>query len=120
MIRTAKAKKHLQRDMDMPKIIVDSVEMRRLADKLERLAEEYQHLYEYDLYGTVVDSIRRAYKGIDADAMIHGLEEFRNDFARLKAVIDQYVAHLRYAARAYDEIQAEIETKAKELKQDVQ
>ncbi len=103
----------------MPNIKVDSGEIRRLADKLERLAEEYQHLYEYDLYGTVVDSIRRAYKGVDADAMIHGLEGFRNDFARLKAVIDQYVAHLRYAARAYDDIQTEIESKAKNLKQDV-
>lgn len=103
----------------MPKTIVDSGEMRRLADRLERLADEYQFLYERELYGTIVENIRRAYKGIDAEAMIHGLEEFRNDFARIKYTIDQYASHLRFAARTYDDMQAELAAKANQLTQDV-
>lgn len=103
----------------MSKTVADSGQMRRLAAKLERLADEYQHLYEYELYGTIVDDIRRAYKGVDTDAMIHGLEEFRNDFSRLRYTVYQYAAYLRKAAAKYDDMQAELAAQAAQLTKDV-
>jgi len=97
---------------------IDSDELRRLADRIERLADEYQYLYRHKLYGEVLSDIRRAYKGVDADAMINGLEQFRYDFNRLKHVIDQYVCYLRRAARRYDEVQEELEQSADLLSSD--
>ncbi len=103
----------------MPRAIVDSTDMRRLAGRLEQLSDEYQYLYERELYGRVSEKIRKAYKGVDADAMIHGLEEFHNDFARLKRTIDQYAAHLRRAAAKYDDMQEELACQAAQLSKDV-
>lgn len=96
----------------MSRIVVDSQEMRRLASKLERLADEYQYIVQNELYGKVVDGIRRCYNGVDADAMIHGLEEFRSDLLRMKKVVDQYAGYIRNAARKYDETQDELAAKA--------
>lgn len=102
----------------MSKTTVDSAALRRLADRIEQLADEYQYLYQHKLYGEILDSIRRAYKGEDADAMMNGLEQFRYDFNRLKYIIDQYVQHLRNAARRYDEAQDELKQNAAKLTDD--
>lgn len=103
----------------MPRVVVDSGDMRKLARRLEQLSDEYQYIYERELYGRITEQIRAAYKGVDAEAMIHGLEEFRNDFNRMKNVIDQYAAHLRQAAMRYDDAQAELASHAAGLTKDI-
>ncbi len=97
---------------------IDSGAMRRLASRLDALAEDYEYLYEHDLYVVIVDNIRRAYKGVDADALVYGLEGFKNDFRRLKRTINQYADFLRRAARRYDELQEELAARARQLTSD--
>ncbi len=99
--------------------IVDTQKMRSLASKLATLADEYKNIYESKLYGSCNDSIKKAWIGSDADAVINQLEGFHNDFNKLTAVVNQYSEYIKKAAQAYDDAQEALRNKAATLTKDV-
>ncbi len=103
----------------MADTIVTTESMRSLASKIENLASEYQTLYTNQLYGTVASDVKKAWIGVDADAVITRLEGFHNDFDNIVKVLNQYVEHLRKAAQTYDDQQEKLRQAANTLTQDV-
>lgn len=103
----------------MADTIVTTESMRSLASKIENLASEYQTLYTNQLYGTVASDVKKAWVGVDADAVITRLEGFHNDFDNIVKVLNQYVEHLRKAAQTYDDQQEALRQAANTLTQDV-
>lgn len=103
----------------MADTIVTTESMRSLASKIENLASEYQTLYTNQLYGTVASDVKKAWIGVDADAVINRLEGFHNDFDNIVKVLNQYVEHLRKAAQNYDDQQEQLRQAANNLTQDV-
>lgn len=102
----------------MADVRVSSESMRSLATEIEGLANDYQNIYTSDLYGTVVDDVKKAWSGKDADAVLARLEGFHNDFNNMYKVLIQYAGHIRNAANIYDNQQAEMVSRANQLKQD--
>lgn len=102
----------------MADVIVSSESMRTLASKIEELAGNYQDIYTRQLYGTVVDNVKKAWKGKDSDAVLTRLEGFHNDFDNMYKVLTQYAQHIRSAANTYDAQQDSIFTAAQRLRQD--
>ncbi len=103
----------------MADTIVTTESMRSLASKIENLASEYQTLYTNQLYGTVASDVKKAWIGVDADAVLARLEGFHNDFDNIVKVLNQYVEHLRKAAKTYDDQQEALRQAANTLTQDV-
>lgn len=102
----------------MADVRVSSDSMRDLANRIEEMANDYKEIYTGRLYGTVAGNVRNAWTGKDSDAVLNRLEGFHNDFDNMYNVLNQYVAHLRSAAQAYDAQQEELTNRANQLKQD--
>lgn len=102
----------------MADVIVSSGSMRTLANNVEQLANDYKDIYENQLYDTVVNDVKKAWSGKDAEAVLARLEGFHNDFNNMYKVLIQYAGHIRNAANIYDNQQAEMVSRANQLKQD--
>ncbi|MBP0984873.1 MAG: WXG100 family type VII secretion target [Oscillospiraceae bacterium] len=102
----------------MADVIVSSGSMRTLANNVEQLANDYKDIYENQLYDTVVNDVKKAWSGKDAEAVLARLEGFHNDFTNMYSVLEQYAKHLRHAADFYDKKQQYMVDEANKLTKD--
>lgn len=105
--------------MASSKIYVDYDNLESCITQLETLKEEYRTAYTNNLYGNVMESVKNAYSGDDCNAFVEKVESFRNDFARLTEVIQQYIDFLKKAKNDYMNTQENLTQLAKQLKGDM-
>lgn len=83
--------------------------------QLETLRDEYNSAYTVDLYTNAVEEVKGAYKGVDCDAFVNKVEEFRDDFDKMYQVLGQYIEHLRNVLKDYRTQQEHLAQVAKTL-----
>ncbi len=97
-------------------IIVETTQLDTAAGKVEELAtnyfEEYTKLYE------LVTELQNAWAGADNTAYTNQINEFKDDFQRMKNLMDDYAQFLRETAAKYRSVQEEIKTGAQKLQID--
>lgn len=90
--------------------------LRMFAVKIEGLANEYQTLYNTNLYNNLVDTqLKEAYQGSDADAVTARLESYRQPFTSMKNQLDKYAQFLRSVAETYDSTAADLAGQASQI-----
>lgn len=83
------------------------------ASKIEELAREYKTQYD-SLYSTT-DAMAASWSGKDNRAFVDQIAGFKDDFEKMKSLMDQYADFLRKSAKAYRDTQTAVETEAKKL-----
>lgn len=101
------------------KATVDFSSLESYITKLETAKDEYQTAYVSDLYSNAMDEVKGAYGGVDCDAFVAKVEEFRNDFEKMTAVLQEYIDHLRKVLQDYRNTQENLSQLAKGLTGDV-
>lgn len=98
----------------MESIKVTTENLTSAAGKIESMAGTYQQNY-----GTLLDKVNALtssdWTGEDATAFCQQVEGFREDFNKMKELMDDYATFLRNAARNYEETQARIKASAQSL-----
>lgn len=90
--------------------------LREFAVKIEGLANEYQTLYNTNLYNNIVDTqLKEAYQGSDADAVTARLESYKMPFASMKSQLDKYAQDLRGIAESYESTAADLAGQASQV-----
>ncbi len=101
------------------KATVDFSSLESYITKLETAKDEYQAAYVTDLYSNAIDEVKSAYGGVDCDAFVAKVEEFRNDFEKMTGVLQEYIDHLRKVLQDYRNTQENLSQLAKGLAGDV-
>lgn len=101
------------------KATVDFSSLESYITKLETAKDEYQTAYVSDLYSNAIEEVKGAYGGVDCDAFVAKVEEFRNDFEKMTAVLQEYIDHLRKVLQDYRNTQDNLSQLAKGLTGDV-
>lgn len=83
------------------------------ATKIESLAAEYKTQYD-SLYDTT-NAMATTWSGKDNVAFVLQIDGFKDDFNKMKQLMDQYADFLRKSAKAYRDTQDAIVTEAKKL-----
>lgn len=91
----------------MESIQVTTENLRTKADEVSTKATEYLRHYESFL-NSVTTLTSTDWKGDDATAFKNQVEGFREDFVRMKNLMDDYAAFLRSAAANYEETQGNV------------
>lgn len=86
-------------------------ELRDLADRIKKLAEQYKTIYEERLYG----SFKRDLKNATAMGQLDGLSD---DFEAMYTTITKYGQHLSNAADAYENKMKALNREAQNLTRD--
>lgn len=95
-------------------ILVTPEELEGAAKKMEELAGEYEAKYT-ELYGEVEKMSQTSWTGNDSAAYVQQIDGFREDFEKMKKLMDSYALFLRNSAKAYRETQQSIAEAAKKL-----
>lgn len=98
---------------------VDFSSLESYIKKLEAAKDEYQSTYVTDLYSNALEEVKGAYSGVDCDAFVNKVEEFRNDFEKMATILQEYIDHLRKVHQDYKVTQDALAQRAKALKGDV-
>lgn len=98
----------------MESITADTGELRRIARNVEGHASEYKRTYDM-LLREVSTFTTTDWRGEDADAFRNKVEGFREDFEKMKNLMDEYANHLRQTAADYDNTRNEIIRKNQSL-----
>lgn len=98
----------------MDSIKVDTQKLRDQATKVENEATEYVNTYE-KLYNEVAEFTSTDYVGDEGDAFREQIEGFRDDFQKMKNLMEDYAKYLRSAAQSYDDTKADSISKIKSL-----
>ncbi len=98
---------------------VDFSSLESYITKLETAKDEYQTAYVTDLYSNAIDEVKAAYGGVDCDAFVAKVDEFRNDFEKMTNVLQEYIDHLRKVLQDYRNTQENLAQLAKGLTGDV-
>lgn len=85
------------------KIVVTPQELISAADSIEGLSGEYAQLY--NALFSDVSGLQAAWQGKDNQAFTNQIEGFRDDFERMKALMDEYAAFLKNSAANYTAVQ---------------
>jgi len=85
------------------KIVVTPQELTAAAGAIEGLAGNYAQLY--NALFSDVSSLQSAWQGKDNLAFTRQIEGFRNDFEKMKSLMDDYAAFLRNSATNYSSTQ---------------
>lgn len=101
------------------KATVDFSSLESYITKLETAKEEYQAAYVTDLYSNALEEVKGAYGGVDCDAFVNKVEDFRNDFEKMTSVLQEYIDHLRKVLQDYRNTQDALEQRAKGLAGDI-
>lgn len=98
---------------------VDFSSLESYITKLETAKDEYQSAVVSDLYSNCLEEVRAAYAGVDCDAFISKVDEFRNDFEKMVGILQEYIDHLRKVLQDYRNTQENLSQLAKGLAGDV-
>ena len=94
-------------------IKVDPDSLENAAKNIEDLSGNYDDkvtkFYQY------VEDLKSTWSGDDNVAYSNKMEEFRDDFTKLKQEMDEYAQHLRNAAANYRNTQADAKQRASAL-----
>lgn len=96
-------------------INVETSEIKRVSEHVASKSEEYQS--EYNALFSTVAALEEAWAGKDNKAFTDQIEGFRDDFVRMKELMDEYSNFLSKTYVAYTEAQAKLEQEAKALSQ---
>ena len=91
----------------MESILVTPENLRRAANEVDDLADSYKRQYD-EFYTQVAELVSSDWKGKDANAFQAKVEEFKDDFMKMKDLMNQYATHLRTAASDYEQNQSEL------------
>lgn len=94
-------------------IQVTPSELRNAATKIESLAGDYKS--QYDLLYSETGAMATSWNGEDNLAFINQIDGFRDDFAHMYELMNQYVNFLRNSAQNYDDTQQAVISSAKQL-----
>ena len=98
----------------MESLKVDTQRLRDQATKVEDEATDYVNTYE-KLYQDVETFTTTDYTGDEGEAFREQIEGFRDDFQKMKKLMDDYASYLRTAAQTYDDTKADSVTKIRSL-----
>lgn len=97
----------------MAVIKVDPVSLDDAAQSIDGLSADFvtkvTKFYQY------VEDLKTTWSGDDNVAYSNKMEEFRDDFEKLKMEMDEYAQHLRNAAANYRNAQADAKSRAQAL-----
>lgn len=85
----------------MNSIQVTPQNLRRIASQVDDKANEYYNKYQ-TLLREVDDLTSTDWKGTDATAFDAKVRDFEDDFAKMKALMNDYASYLRQAAQNYE------------------
>lgn len=88
----------------MESILVTPEQLKNVANEVDNLAAEYYSKYE-NLLNQVAEFNAKDYRGTEGDAFHAKVEEFRDDFLKMKNLMNDYAKHLRDAATNYSTTQ---------------
>lgn len=94
-------------------IIVETAQLDTAAGKVEELSKNYFDEYT-KLYGLITE-LQNAWAGTDNTAYTNQINEFKDDFQRMKSLMDDYAQFLRETAAKYRAVQEEIKSGAQKL-----
>ena len=95
--------------------MVDTSKLDSAASKIKSLAGDYEA--EYKKLFSVVQKMKSSWDGKDNVAYTTQIEGFRNDFEKMKSLMDDYANFLTKIANTYRETQESIASRAKTLSQ---
>ena len=98
----------------MESIQVTTESLRGKAGEVREKAEEYSTRYQSFL-SDVGELTTSDWKGDDANAFREQVEGFREDFERMKGLMDEYAQFLEDAARRYEDTQTNVSNTIKSL-----
>ena len=91
----------------MESIKVTTEDLRNAASTVDNLAIEYDKEYAA-LFQDVETLTSTDYTGDDATAFRNQVEGFRDDFNKMKQLMNEYADYLRQAASTYEDTQANV------------
>lgn len=91
----------------MESIKVTTEELRNAASNVDNLAMEYSKEY-IALLQDVETLTSTDYTGDDATAFRNQVEGFREDFDKMKQLMNEYADYLRQAANTYEDTQSNV------------
>lgn len=91
----------------MESIKVTTENLRNAASTVDNLAIEYNQEYAA-LFQDVETLTSTDYTGDDASAFRSQVEGFRDDFNKMKQLMNEYANYLRQAAATYEDTQANV------------
>lgn len=93
----------------MESIKVTTEDLRNAASNVDNLAMEYDKEY-IALLQDVETLTSTDYTGDDATAFRNQVEGFREDFNKMKQLMNEYADYLRQAASTYEDTQSNVKT----------
>lgn len=97
------------------KIVADTAKLNSTAMEVRRLSQDYEREYT-DLFRLVQD-LKSAWDGRDNVAFTQQIDGFKDDFQRMKKLMDDYAAYIEKVAATYQETQNTLATNARTLSQ---
>ena len=98
----------------MDSIKVTTEDLRNAASNVDNLAIEYSKEYAA-LFQDVETLTSTDYTGDDATAFRNQVEGFRDDFEKMKDLMNQYAEYLRQAAATYEDTQSNVKNQISSL-----
>ena len=95
------------------RIMVDPAKLIMAATEIRNQASDYQRAYE-QLY-TEVENMQQNWQGKDNLAFTSQIEGFRDDYQKMKLLMDQYAEFLEMTAKNYQNTQDDRVTQAQRL-----
>lgn len=95
-------------------IQVTTENLRAKAGEVESKANDYLSDYS-NLLSDVATLTSSDWKGADADAFLNQIEGFREDFQKMKQLMDEYAQFMRTASINYDDTQSNVISQIKAL-----
>lgn len=95
-------------------IQVTTESLRAKAAEVESKANDYLSDYS-NLLNDVATLTSSDWKGADADAFLNQIEGFREDFQKMKTLMDEYAQFMRTASINYDDTQSNVISQIKAL-----
>ncbi len=89
--------------------------MRTTANEVDNLADEYANKYQ-EFLNEVASLTSTHWTGIDATAFKDQVEGFRDDFVKMKNLMNDYATYLRRAADQYETTQNNVRQTAQSLR----
>ena len=78
--------------------------LRTMAGTLDTLRNEYENLYRNNLLSNLVEgTLREAYEGTDAEALVKRLKEYELAFNKMRDKMKEYAEFLRTTATTYED-----------------
>ncbi|MBR5949277.1 MAG: WXG100 family type VII secretion target [Clostridia bacterium] len=94
-------------------ITVSPEKLRAAANRIKTLAEQYEG--EYKKFYNTTENMSAGWEGDDNRAFIQRIDGFKDDFQKMKTLMDRYADFLNTSAATYDKTQDDIKRAANSL-----